>query len=139
MDIKTDYDYFDLVDKKAFKREATESSFINVLNCTDQTIKAVNPNDEEYIMHDFIFEWNSYETNVSKLSFYYEDADYFIEMGYAPETGYEQGILNQWKSIQTMAPNAFDDSDELLVVATMELDNGEIYRDTCTFNLYLED
>ena len=139
LDIMVDYDYFDLVNKKIFKRELIEYSFINITNCTDEPLKATLPDDYyNFAFHDFSFKWQSHESDIVSLNFSFEDEDYLVELNYIPEGDFEKELVKQWESISNIAPYAFSNEDKLEVIATMELENGESYSDSCSYNLYLD-
>jgi hypothetical protein len=138
LDIKVDYDYLDLVNKKIFKRELVDYSFISITNCNDEPLKAALPDDYEFTHHDFSFKWQSHESDIVSLNFSFKDEDYFVELTYIPEGDFEKELVKQWESITSIAPVAFSNDDKLEVIATMELENGESYSDSCSYNLYLD-
>ena len=137
-DIKVNYSYTELVEKVKFQQVTPEENFINISNCSTAPLLASQPDDDYYEFYDFIFEWNTSDSNVKKLYFYFEDYNYFVEYEYFPKTEYEKNILKNWFANYTIAPFATEDGQNLLVKAELHLENGEILSTECNFPLTIQ-
>ena len=138
IDIKVDFDYFNLLDKKLFQRSQYEKDFIEITNCPSDPIRGSIP-DEEYIYgFPFTFAWNASSSDVESIYFKFKDIDYFIEYEYFAESDYEQNILNNWTSTQFVGPIGLKNGDPYVVSTELRLASGEVIKDACSLELYFE-
>jgi len=137
-DIKVNYSYREMIEKVKFQEVEAEENFINISNCSSIPLLASSPEDDYYEFYDFIFQWNTIDSEVKKLYFYFEDYDYFVDYEYFPQTEYEKNILKNWFANYTIAPFAIEDGQKLLVKAELHLENGEILSTECSFPLTIQ-
>lgn len=138
MDIKVDFDYFNLLDKKLFQRNQYEKDFIEITNCPSDPIRGSMLDDEYIYGFPFTFVWNASSSDVESIYFKFKDIDYFIEYEYFAESDYEQNILNNWTSTQFVGPIGSKNGDPFVVSTELRLASGEVIKDVCSLELYFE-